>query len=43
VKKHWDAMGAEALPMTPGQFDKYIAGQVEVIARLVKTANIRIE
>ena len=43
VKKHWDAMGAEALPMTPEQFDKYIAEQVEVIARLVKTANIRIE
>jgi tripartite-type tricarboxylate transporter receptor subunit TctC len=43
VKKHWDAMGAEPLPMTPEQFDKYIAEQVGVIANLVKTANIKIE
>jgi tripartite-type tricarboxylate transporter receptor subunit TctC len=43
VKKHWDAMGAEPLPMTPEQFDKYIAEQVGVIAKLVKAANIKIE
>lgn len=43
VKKHWDAMGAEALPMTPEQFDKYIADQVQAIARLAKAANIKIE
>lgn len=43
VKKHWDAMGAEALPMTPEQFDKYIAEQVQVIAKLAKAANIKID
>ena len=43
VKKHWDAMGAEPLPMKPEQFDRYIAEQVAVIAKLVKAANIRIE
>ena len=43
VKKHWDAMGAEPLPMQPEQFDRYIAEQIRVIAKLVKTANIRIE
>lgn len=43
VKKQWDAMGAEALPMTPEQFDQYIAGQVELIARLARTANIKID
>jgi len=43
TKKHWDAMGAEPLPMKPEQFDRYIAEQVKVIANLVKTANIKIE
>lgn len=43
TKKHWDAMGAEPLPMTPEQFDRYLAEQVGVIAKLVKTANIKIE
>jgi tripartite-type tricarboxylate transporter receptor subunit TctC len=36
-------MGAEPLPMTPEQFDRYIVEQVAVIARLVKSANIKIE
>jgi len=43
TRKHWDAMGAEPLPMTPDQFDRYLAEQVAVIAKLVKTANIKIE
>ncbi len=43
VKKQWDAMGAEALPMAPEQFDKYIAEQVQAIARLAKAANIKID
>lgn len=43
TRKHWDAMGAEPLPMRPEQFDQYIAEQIKVIAKLVKTANIKIE
>ena len=43
VKKQWDAMGAEPWPMKPEQFDKYLAEQVAVIARLVRTANIKVE
>jgi tripartite-type tricarboxylate transporter receptor subunit TctC len=43
TRKHWDAMGAEPLPMKPEQFDRYIAEQIKVIAKLVKTANIKIE
>ena len=43
VKKQWDAMGAEALPMTPEQFDKYLTEQVQLIARLAKAANIKID
>ncbi len=43
VKKQWDAMGAEALPMAPEQFDKYIAEQVQAVARLAKAANIKID
>lgn len=43
VKKQWDAMGAEALPMAPEQFDKFIAEQLQAIARLAKAANIKID
>lgn len=43
VKKQWDAMGAEALPMAPEQFDKFIAEQVQAVARLAKAANIKID
>jgi tripartite-type tricarboxylate transporter receptor subunit TctC len=43
TRKHWDAMGAEPLPMKPEQFDRYIAEQIKVIADLVRTANIKIE
>jgi tripartite-type tricarboxylate transporter receptor subunit TctC len=43
VKKHWDAMGAEPLPMAPEEFDRYIAEQVRVIAGLAKAANVKIE
>ena len=43
VKKHWDAMGAEALPMTPERFDKFIAEQMLIIAKLAKAANVKFE
>jgi tripartite-type tricarboxylate transporter receptor subunit TctC len=43
VKKRWETLGAEAMPMTPEEFDKYVAEQSELVAKLVKTANIQIK
>jgi tripartite-type tricarboxylate transporter receptor subunit TctC len=43
VRKHWDTMGAEAIPISPGAFDRYIAGQIALVAKLTKAANIKIE
>jgi len=43
VERQWNAMGAEPWPMKPEQFDKYIADQISVIAKLVKTAKIKVE
>jgi tripartite-type tricarboxylate transporter receptor subunit TctC len=40
VKKRWDTLGAEALPMTPEGFDKYLSDQSQLVNKLVKAANI---
>ncbi len=40
VKKRWDPIGAEALPMTPEGFDKYLSDQSQLVNKLVKAANI---
>jgi tripartite-type tricarboxylate transporter receptor subunit TctC len=41
VKKRWERMGAEAMPLTPEEFDKYLLDQSQLVARLVKAANIQ--
>ena len=43
VKKRWQTLGAEPMPMSPEQFDKYVAEQSELVAKLVKTANIQLK
>jgi len=43
IKKHWDSMGAEPLPIAPEEFDKYIAEQTRLVTKLAKAANIRID
>jgi len=43
VQERWNAMGAEPLPIAPEAFDRYIAGQVALIAKLAKAAGIRPE
>ena len=43
VKERWTAMGAEPLPIAPDAFDRYIAGQVALIAKLAKAAGIKPE
>jgi len=41
VKKRWEAMGAEAMPLTPEEFDQYLLDQSRLVAKLVKAANIQ--
>jgi tripartite-type tricarboxylate transporter receptor subunit TctC len=41
VKKRWEPIGAEALPMTPEQFEQYLSDQSQLVSRLVKAANIQ--
>ena len=43
VKERWNAMGAEPLPIAAEAFDRYIAGQVALIAKLAKAAGIKPE
>jgi tripartite-type tricarboxylate transporter receptor subunit TctC len=43
VKDRWTGMGAEPLPIAPEAFDRYIAGQVALIAKLAKAAGIKPE
>ena len=41
VKKRWDTLGAEAIPLTPEQFDAYLSAQSQLVTKLVTTANIQ--
>ena len=43
VKTRWAAIGAEAMPMAPEEFDKYLAEQSELVHKLVKAANIAVK
>ena len=41
VKKRWEPLGAEALPKTPEDFEKYLSDQSQLVKRLVNAANIQ--
>lgn len=43
VKKAWNDQGAEPMVMTPGEFEKYLNGDIAKWARVVKTAGIRVD
>ena len=44
VKERWTAMGAELMPSaTPEEFDRYLAEQATLVAKLAKAANIKPE
>jgi tripartite-type tricarboxylate transporter receptor subunit TctC len=44
VKERWTAMGAELMPpTTPEEFDRYLAEQAALVAKLAKAANIKPE
>jgi tripartite-type tricarboxylate transporter receptor subunit TctC len=43
VKRDWGKQGATPMVMTPAEFDKYIQGDIAKWARVIKTANIKVD
>jgi tripartite-type tricarboxylate transporter receptor subunit TctC len=43
VRERWTALGAEPVPITPEQFDKYIVEQIALFTKIAKAANIKAE
>ena len=43
VKKRWETLGAEAMPMTHDDFEKYLAEQSALVVQLVKAADIQVK
>ena len=43
LTQRWAALGAEAAPTTPEQFDKVIAAHVALVTKLARAANIKAE
>ena len=41
IKERFASLGAEAMPMTPAQFKKFIGDEMEASAKVVKAANIK--
>jgi tripartite-type tricarboxylate transporter receptor subunit TctC len=41
VKKAWNEQGAEPMTMTPGEFEKYLNGDIAKWSRIVKLASAR--
>jgi tripartite-type tricarboxylate transporter receptor subunit TctC len=43
VKQRWAPIGLEARPTTPGDFDKLVAGDIDVFSKIARAANIKAE
>ena len=41
VRQRWSALGGESIPMTPGQFDAFIAEQIATFTKLARAADIK--
>jgi tripartite-type tricarboxylate transporter receptor subunit TctC len=41
VRQRWSALGAESMPMTPEQFDRFIAEQIATLTKLARAADIK--
>src|SRR5438105_15774507 len=41
IKERFANLGAEAMPMTPAQFKKFIGDEMDASAKIVKAANIK--
>lgn len=43
MRQRWSEFGAEPVPMTPEQLDKFIAAQIDIISKLARAAGIKAE
>ncbi len=43
VKQAWGQQGAEPLVMTPAEFDKYLRGDIDKWANVVKVSGAKVE
>jgi tripartite-type tricarboxylate transporter receptor subunit TctC len=43
IKERFASLGAEAMPMTPAQFKKFTADEMDASAKIVKAANIKVQ
>ena len=43
VRQRWAVLGAEPIPTTPEQFDRFIAAQVATLTKLARGAGIKAE
>jgi tripartite-type tricarboxylate transporter receptor subunit TctC len=43
VKQRWTPIGLEARPTTPAEFDKLVAGEIELFTKIARAANIKAE
>ncbi len=41
MRQRWSALGAESMPMTPEQFDRFIAEQLNIVTELARAAGIK--
>jgi tripartite-type tricarboxylate transporter receptor subunit TctC len=41
VRKQWETLGGEAMPLTSAEFDKYLSEQSQLVTKLVKAAGIQ--
>jgi tripartite-type tricarboxylate transporter receptor subunit TctC len=43
IKERMSALGAEAMPMTPAEFDRFMRSEMDDAARVVKAAGIKVQ
>jgi tripartite-type tricarboxylate transporter receptor subunit TctC len=43
IKQNWAKQGATPMAMTPAQFDRYLQDDIAKWARVIKTANIKVD
>jgi tripartite-type tricarboxylate transporter receptor subunit TctC len=43
VKERLAALGAEAMPMTPAEFRKFVRDEIDAAAKVIKTAGIKVQ
>jgi len=43
VKERLTALGAEAMPLTPAEFTKFVGAEIDESGKVIKAANIKVQ